>query len=272
MNDTTTPTYRPVSVTPDLAREWLKRNSHNRNLNERRVNVLAGAMKRGEWHENGDTIRFSSEGVLLDGQHRLAAVVKSGVTIRALVVEGLTQETQDTMDAGKLRSFADVLKLRGISDENNVAALARKVYVWETGQVRSQNTPPTHAQLSHIVEKRLVDLRESITVARSVRRHIPVQSSIIGIAHWVFYEIAPEDTTFFFDRLRDGRGLTEGNPILALREALLRDLAKNGRRMNPTMVLALFIKAWNAYRKGETVSFLRWRAGGASPEAFPEPV
>jgi hypothetical protein len=271
VNDTSTPTYRVATVTPDLAREWLKRNSHNRHLGEQRVFTLADAMKRGEWQENGDAIRFSRTGVLLDGQHRLAAVVKSRVTIRVLVVEDLPDDVQITIDTGKPRSFSNVLKLGGISDPNNVAALARWMYRWETGQIRSQNRPPSHNQLLHIVETNLPSIRESLRVASGVRRQIPVPKSIVGIAHWVFSEIAMEDTPDFFDRLRDGTGLTDGAPTLMLRQTLLREAASNSRQMTDKHILALFIKAWNAYRAGELIQVLRWRAGGAAPEPFPEP-
>jgi hypothetical protein len=64
----------------------------------------------------------------------------------------------------------------------------------------------------------------------------------------------------------------EGDPVLALRELLLRDAAIHGKsRMSDVLVLALTIKAWNAYRAGEPVSLLRWRAGGHAAEEFPEP-
>jgi hypothetical protein len=35
--------------------------------------------------------------------------------------------------------------------------------------------------------------------------------------------------------------------------------------------MVVFIKAWNAYRSGETIELLRWSPGGAKPERFPEP-
>lgn len=64
-------------ISPDLARDLLAKNPHNRNLRVRRVEQLAGAMTRGEWVFNGDAIRIADSGMLLDGQHRLAAIVRS---------------------------------------------------------------------------------------------------------------------------------------------------------------------------------------------------
>lgn len=272
MNPSATPTYKVVSITPELAAEWLKRNTRNRHLNERNVAVLAGAMKRGEWRENGDSFRFSVSDVILDGQHRLAAVVASGVAIRSLVVDGLDDEVQATVDTGRKRSFADVLQIAHVGDSTGLAAVICWVYRWETGQVRSINRPPTHAQLGFIHEKH-PELIDSVRAAHAVRRQVPVTVSVVGLSHWLLMGINPEDAAFFFDRFRDGQGLVEGDPIFALRKSIFADLTSSKRRsrMDPTLVLALIIKAWNAYRKGEKVVLLAWRSGGARPEQFPEP-
>lgn len=271
MNATTTPTYRSVTVTPDLAREWMKRNVHNRPLNDKRVRTFANAMLRGEWQENGDAIRFSVSGVLLDGQHRLAAVAKANTSIRALVAENLPDESQMTMDVGQTRSFAQVLTLKGYKDGARLAMLARAVYNWETGQVRNKNNPPTYAQMLHIVETNTDSLIESISVARTVKRHVPTSLQVLALGHWVFSAIGPEDVAFFFDRLRDGQNLQDGSPILAFRKWAILDAAKNFKHVGVVHVLALLIKSWNAYRDGTEIRQLAWRSGGASPEPFPEP-
>lgn len=73
------PSYYAIDVTPEMAAAWLECNTHNRTMNERSVATYAGAMARGEWRENGETITFSRPPrVLLDGQKRLLAVVRSG--------------------------------------------------------------------------------------------------------------------------------------------------------------------------------------------------
>lgn len=276
MNDVTepvvTPVYRVATITPDLAREWLKRNTRNRVLNERRVRALADAMQRGEWHENGDAIRFSASGVLLDGQTRLAAVVESRTSIRSLVAEGLPDEAQITMDVGARRTFAAVLQIQGVKHAGHIAALARMVFDYETGQIRSHERPPSHTQLQAVVDKNLADLEVSLKVAKSIRRQLPMSVTVLGVAHWLFRQIDEEDCSFFFDRIRDGQGLVEGDPVLVLRKRVLIDATnERNQKLKPFHLLALLIKAWNAYRMGEQLNNLRWRTGGARPEPFPEP-
>jgi hypothetical protein len=66
------------TITPKQAQVILAHNDRNRSLASSRVTVYSGAMLAGEWRMNGETIKFNGDGTLLDGQHRLAAVVRSG--------------------------------------------------------------------------------------------------------------------------------------------------------------------------------------------------
>ena len=56
------------SISPEVAAEYLKTNTRNRPCLPGRIHDNANAMKRGEWLQNGDAIRFGSDGVLIDGQ------------------------------------------------------------------------------------------------------------------------------------------------------------------------------------------------------------
>jgi hypothetical protein len=103
-------------ITPETAAEWLKLVAPSqRPLNARHVNRLADDMTSGRFLSNGDPIRFDWDGRLVDAQHRLAAAVKAGFTLRRIVVvRGLAPETITTIDTGsKARTASDVLKMRG---------------------------------------------------------------------------------------------------------------------------------------------------------------
>src|ERR1700750_3512325 len=101
------------TISPDMAQEILAANGHNRNMRSPRVAQLAEVMRRGEWILNGETIKVATDGTLLDGQHRLQAVVDSGATIETLVMRGMSLETQDTVDTGRRRRLADILAIEG---------------------------------------------------------------------------------------------------------------------------------------------------------------
>ena len=97
-----------VVITPDVARQMLERNTGNRNIRPAHVKSLAGAMSRGEWEVSHQGIAFGDDGKLVDGQHRLAAVIASGVSIKTVVFYGLSGSSFAVMDQGKPRSVADI--------------------------------------------------------------------------------------------------------------------------------------------------------------------
>lgn len=266
-----TPAYNVTEITPELASEWLDRNTRNRNLRALVVNNYAADMAAGNWVEDGQSIKFSDTGVLLDGQHRLSAIVKSGVTIRMLVVSNLPEITQETMDTGAKRSLADVLKLRGEANYVALASIILKVHLWEAGQRKTmRGQRPTHRQLLQTFEAH-PEIRRSAEIGDRVRSNIKLPGSVAGLCHWLFNDIDAGDCAFFFARLCDGIGLMDDDPVYALRRTIKNLGDDKNRRPQDEFLTAIVIKAWNAYRDGRSMHLVRFKPGGASPEAYPEP-
>ena len=89
----------------------------NRNLRESTVKSYEIDMRSGNWVATHQGIAFNDLGDLIDGQHRLTAIVRAGVTVRMLVTRGLPAETgstktMDAVDVGAVRSVRDHLKLQ----------------------------------------------------------------------------------------------------------------------------------------------------------------
>ncbi len=265
------PTVEIVNVSPEIAAEWLSQNVKNRGLRPREVAKYASDMSAGDWQWTGETIKFAADGTLLDGQHRLHAIVESGATIPILVVRGLANKAQDNIDNGIRRPYYDVLRLRGEVNTSVLAAVVRRVCSWKAGSRRGvSDTPQTNAQLDRTLEAH-PELREISAWASNASTYCDLPASILGLAWWVFSEIDLEDAETFFQRFVDGQGLVKGDPIYELRRTLQGSKDVRGER-SQTYLLAVTIKAWNAYRRGEQVGLLRWKAGGAKPEKFPEPI
>lgn len=262
-----------TNVSPETASAWLLSNTHNRNLRQPLVLAYAADMANGDWRWNGETIKFAEDGTLLDGQHRLAAIVEANTTMQMLVVRGLANEAQETVDTGSKRSLSDLLKLRGERQPNLLAAVVRRAHVWARGgraAPRKGKYQPTTTQLLVTLEKH-PELREITVEAKALAEKIALPGSIIGLGIWLFGELSPEDSAFFFARLADFQGLVKGDPIYELRLALDRVQSAQHEWPSETMLMALMIKAWNAYRDGKKIAVLTYRPGGARPEQFPEP-
>lgn len=106
-------TIATEQITPEIVATWLKENNPtNRNCTESNLAKLTLAMQRGEFIV-GDSIKFDYNDELIDGQHRLTAIVRSGVTIALAVVRGYAPEAKGVLDIGKRRSTANIAKIMG---------------------------------------------------------------------------------------------------------------------------------------------------------------
>lgn len=265
-----------VEVTPELAREWLGYNTHNRNVRMRVVLAYAADMADGNWHWNGESIKFAADGTLLDGQHRLSAIVESGCTVPMLVVRGLKNDAQETVDGGAKRKFSDVLKLRGESVPLVLASIARRVTLWDGGNRWVDGVgryAPTNAQMIQTIDK-YPWLRDIAQPSANISARCGLPGSIIGFCWWLFSMLDDEqvskDVEFFFARLADFQGLVKGDPVYELRKAVENSKNVRGQR-SERFLTAITIKAWNAYRDGAKVGVLTFRPGGEKPERFPVP-
>lgn len=113
------------AITPKMAEEYLKSNSANyRNLSTAKVNSYADDMKSGNWQENGEGIVFAENGLLKDGQHRLNAIIKSGVTVPMLVVRGIANDVQ-IYDWGTARTNTQIAKASGYPLSSDMIGAAK---------------------------------------------------------------------------------------------------------------------------------------------------
>lgn len=258
-------------ITPDVAHEMLGRNTHNRNPRKATVSAYARDMLNGDWRWNGESIKFASDGTLLDGQHRLMAVIESGVSVQTLVIRGLPNEVQETVDGGAKRTFSDVLRLRGETNCTVLAATVRSVSTWKNGYRSMKGSGKhTNAQLLSTLEE-IPWLRDGMTQISRVQASVHLPASVGGLCWWLFMSIDAEDANFFFEALSSGENMAAGDPIYELRRVLSSSQDAIRGERNLTWLLAVVIKAWNKYRDGEKVAQLKFRPGGANPERMPEP-
>lgn len=120
-----------MDVTPEMAKRWLANNFRNRPLAEDTVIAYSRDMLAGAWVPTHQGIAFNDRDELIDGQHRLHAIIRAGVTVRMMVtfglaskIEGSQMTTMDAVDRGRTRSVADQLKIQhGLKDGSQIAAI-----------------------------------------------------------------------------------------------------------------------------------------------------
>lgn len=260
--------YRGVSVgiytiTPDVARRMLANNTRNRRPNKATVGRYARAMQAREWWMNGEPIIFSVTGELLNGQHRLLAIVQSGVAVDVLIVRGIDPDAFKTMDNVRPRSAADGL---GISGEVNCHALAAAVQAMVTFVGRGGTIEPNGAvgesratvlTCEHVLSAH-PGLRESVRAMKCCRMYRSKHASLV---HYLFSIVDPKLAGEFAAVLANGSA-DIGRPFMIFRESLLKCPARTDLRQH---ICAKAIKAFNAERSGERPKLLRW----SREEGFP---
>lgn len=254
-----------ITVTPAMAERWLDVNPINRAVNPNTVARYTRAMKEGRWRMIGDPIRIARDGSLLDGQHRLEAVVKYGRGVRFAVLEGLELEDQRVMDSGQVRKTGQQMRMDGWAHASTVAAVARLLLVWNNGQVLQENKAQFGTdEIMDFAERYRDRMTVAVDYAHRVTMTVPINKAAVGATCWKAFHLAaqaPErlstvDVHRFFTDLETGSGLGADSPVLLLRNSAQR--WKNNRlRKTRLEHLVLLVRTWNAYRQGETLAKLQ---------------
>lgn len=138
-----------ITVTPQLAQHFLSLNiSNNRNIREGVVNKYATAMRNGNW-ELSDPLKFDVNGNLIDGQHRLSAVIKANTPVPFVVCTDYPPESAHYLDIGAKRNVADIASLMGQTVKNYELAIARALLFSEGDYVSGRNP---------VSEKNIIDI------------------------------------------------------------------------------------------------------------------
>jgi hypothetical protein len=240
------------TITPAIAKKLLENNIGNRALTAWHVDELVKEIRAGRWKINGDMIRISVSGRVLDGQHRLTAIVKSGITIQTWMMEGLADDIFDTIDVGKKRSGGDTLGCLGEKNAYRLASALIMVDKYMTGR-SEKSVAYSNSEVEELLVK-YPEVRNSIqTSAKGMKLLLP---SIMDACHYLFSRKDPVAANLFIDRVLRGSGLEEGDPEYVLREKLVyNSLAK--AKLSKAHVFALCIKAWNHARSGKKIQHLK---------------
>lgn len=265
-------TYQ-VRVTPELAARWLTLNEGNRTPSWQKIRRFAAAIRAGRWVLNGETVKFSETGRLLDGQSRLRAIVEAGVPAVLEVRGDLADATQQAMDIGEVRKGSHTLEMLGEKYPNILAPALRWVHRWTEGTLGDQGYSGRSVLENMQMEPLLVKhdgLRASVGWSVSSGHKIKnlLVVSEATFFHYLFGTASVEKRDAFFEALVDGIGLTKLSPAYHLRERLIAERATSAKHP-PRERMALVIKAWNAHYAGEAMSMLRFRNAGAEREEFP---
>lgn len=143
-------------ITPELAAKYLEKNISNRRIRQADVDMLARDIKTGNWCITHQGIAFNDAGNLIDGQHRLTAIVQAGIPVKMMVTRGLSEFSVIGVDRGIKRTVNDNLAITGEYNKpwfrsNSVCGAVRQI-------VRIYSS---HAKMSDAEVLRFIETHEA---------------------------------------------------------------------------------------------------------------
>lgn len=257
------------TITPEIAREYLKANTSNRPMSNGHVETISNQMKKGEFLLNGESIIFSNEGVLMQGQHRLAACVKSNTPFQSVVVRGIPYSSFHTLDSGRNRSTSDIFAIQGVPDYAKMSTIVSSYMKIHNGissyagreDLRRLKISKKEVYDEYNKQSQLFTDIKLFACRCYDKMRILKHADIGGImAYLIIDKKHPQDFVESFFTMLFYQTNVSNDTINVLRVKLINDLASD-RKMTPKYKLAIIAKCWNAYVENKEMKVLSYNEG-----------
>jgi hypothetical protein len=250
-----------VVMSPEWANQLLQNNNHNRKLRPNKVAEIAQDIATGRWMLNPQPIAVSSEGWLLDGQHRLRAIILAKQPVPIMLATDCPPECFKTIDIGIVRSNTDFFKIEGIKYAANIGPVIRYVEFYRNipGVIWNHNSYPMSKTQIHELYMDQQDAYDKAIEAgaRAYGKCKQVNPSILA----AMIHLAKNKTKAleYAEQIGSGIGLNVTSPIYMWRQALINGVTRSRTHgmSNSQLQLAGFIKSYNYWREGAEMRVFR---------------
>ena len=268
-------TIKYMFIAPELATVMLNANTANRRPAQKQFEQYQRSMQNNDWMFIGDVIRFADD-LLLDGQHRLLAIEKSGVGQWMLVLSGLPKSVQRYIDNLRARTATDQLTIDEVERAGSMATIARLLLKWEAwlGEDGRVITPGNN-EVTEFVHQHQYALGEGWDHAVAIYAGVgggmskPALAAAFVRAQQVSLASTMPDRAFlasnFFTKVASGLDLKGGDVAYSLRNSYITSVA-------PSMFVDLYkaVRGWNAEVAGEPLGRLQVVRKGFSVMRIPD--
>jgi hypothetical protein len=265
-------------IDPILAAAMMELNNpENRSKRKHAITKWTEDINRNRWLMTGEPIKFNTNNILDDGQHRLESIIAGGRPIKTLVAFNTDPKAFAVMDTGTKRSVADTLAHEGFNDPKSLAAVIRTHrLIKETkgvGRIPSDNT----VAISYLEEH--PDLPDALRAGARLRKRLEVSTSGPAAAYYVIQHDSrySDQLEEFWEQLCSG--VTVHRAITACRDNLMTGRYKGVRKLKGGGVkipesaeaackaAGTIINGWNAFVTKRVTSRIWDIVAG---ETFPE--
>lgn len=259
-------------ITPEWARDILEKHDASivagkfaqRTISDRQVKAYAEDMRAGQWSINGQGISFDVEKNLLDGQHRLHAVVKANVSVPMLIMWDLPvnynngSKTINTLDIGKRRSPGAQLKMEGFAYANTAATASRVLLLVVSGNLGHFCTPTQIIATSEFMRPHYDALIPVLVNGNAP----PCKWSGTVVAPLALLRTAEPDTAdLFAEEFNEMTNLSKTSPVLQFQKYLDRPTKKRGGTAVQFGKFAAAASALYFYANNEKITYIKGNQG-----------
>lgn len=262
-------------ITPDDTKRLLAQSIfRNRPLNQKHVNYLADLISAGFWKINGDTIKLDVHGNVLDGQHRLHAIIKSQCPVTTVVIRNLKTSVFDAIDTGRMiRSDGNVLSIAGHKNAKTLAATVKTVAAFDQiGHLAFSagfSSREKHVLKAATIQDRVAEyphLYASVDfVCGLSNTRVFKPSSLISSIHYIFGRHSIVNRDRFFDNLHQNHFDSLTCPSRALYMAYQSEKTYLKMQASQRYRAALWFKSFSAFCEGRQISLLVIRENEVIP-------
>ncbi|WP_428950901.1 hypothetical protein [Streptomyces sp. cg35] len=282
-------TVKPVMIDRATAWEWMQRiPAYQRKRSPITERKYGRIMLRGEWAMIPHGILRDPDGMPLDGQTRLGAVLWATdpdnadgnlhLEVPFVVWENVPRAMFRYIDKQRRRSVANTLQGLGEKNPTQLGAVVRLLYLFDkVPQSDWHSTALSDDQIvGHLDANK--DVRESMYWGKLRERGFNATSAIT--AHTILMRRYTDQThqryiDAWFDRLHHGYNLQAGDPSAALRDYLMTADKTEYNRMNvgartAQFQLYLILKSWQNTLTHTEIKQLSPRKDFAVPRDLPD--
>ena len=191
-----------VNVTPGMARAWLDFNNFNRPKKPEVVATYVRQIREGRWRLTHQGLAFTEEGVLLDGQHRLFALIECGATLPIRVFLNESAENFAVIDCGQNRSVLDVVRMSA-KDSTLTSAHTQTLQSMLAGRFCKTANRWTNVEMNELYEEHKAAVSFVVDQFRGYKDKLANDRTVKGVIARAFYHV-PQETLAVFCSLLTG--------------------------------------------------------------------
>lgn len=252
-----------INIDPKTAEQILaERNKGNRPPKPNKVQQFATDMANARWGLTGDTIKFGTDGRLLDGQNRLSSSIKAGKPFLTHVVFGIDPNLFGRMDVGKPRNPADILHIAGFKYASTLAASIRWAYLLDTDPYNRETLQPDF--VLNLANTTYFNIQPFLKHGREINKQFSHPAGQISALIYKFSLSDHKKAQDFVKAWQHGDRNGKYQIIDTMQALLHSQKANNNGRIHELTRAGIIIKAWNIFKAGQKGSLALLQAAATT--------